>query len=204
LKQRLALTIALLIVGLTWAGPLLAQPMQPAYPGYPGAFGGLPPYEIVAIVRSKGLEPLSRPMRQGPTYALRAVDPAGREMHVLVDARMGRILRVVPAMRQGTAMSPPYPIPPPGRIVPDGNSPNSRVAAYPNGPDEVLPDERSPAQPGALGSSTIAPARATAKAGPPPLPRPRPKTASSASVAEPASSVAAPANPVPPLVEMDE
>jgi hypothetical protein len=195
LKYQIALCAAGVILGLTACDPLLAQPVPPPYPPsypgpYPGSPGGLPPHEIVTIVRSTGLEPLGRPVRQGPTYALRAVDPAGREVHVLVDARMGRILRVVPAVRQG-GMSPPTPIPP-GRIVPDGNDPNSRMADFPYGTDEVPP--------GWPGSPAAAPGRPGAKAGPPPLPRPRPKTASAA---EPASS--SPGNPAaPPRFEMDE
>jgi hypothetical protein len=213
-KHQIALCAAVVILGLVPSSSLLAQPAYPpSYPGtypgsYPGSPDGLPPYEIVAIVRSTGFEPLSRPMRQGPAYVVRAVDPAGRVMHVFVNARMGRIVRVVPAVRDG-AMSPPYPIPP-GRIVPDGNSPNSRIAGFPAGTDDIPPDERNPAQSG-LPSSMPAPARAAPKVGPPPLPRPRPKTAL---VAEPAPSTppapgasanaTAGAPPNPPLVELDE
>ena len=100
-----------------------------AYPGYyPGLFGVFPPHEIVAIVRSKGLEPLSRPLRQGGAYILRAADPAGRVVQVTVDARMGRIVRVVPTMRADAVAAPPYPEPPaPDRAVPDGNGANSRI-----------------------------------------------------------------------------
>jgi hypothetical protein len=216
LKHQIALCAAVVILGLVPSSSLLAQPAYPpSYPGtYPGSYlgspDGLPPYEIVAIVRSTGFEPLSRPVRQGPAYVVRAADPTGRVMHVFVNARMGRIVRVVPAMRDG-AMTPPYPIPP-GRIVPDGNSPNSRIAGFPEGADNIIPpDERNPAQSGLPGSMPV-PARAAPKAGPPPLPRPRPKTAS---VAQPAPSTppapgasanaaaSAPASN-PPLVELDE
>jgi hypothetical protein len=218
-KHQIALCAAVVILGLVPSSSLLAQPAYPpSYPGtypgsYPGSPDGLPPYEIVAIVRSTGFEPLSRPVRQGPAYVVRAVDPAGRVMQVFVNARMGRIVRVVPVMRDG-AISPPYPIPP-GRIVADGNSPNSRIAGFPEGTDNIIPpEERNPAQsglPGSLPGSVPAPARAAPKAGPPPLPRPRPKTAL---VAEPAPSAppapGASANPAagapanPPLVELDE
>jgi hypothetical protein len=213
LKHQIALCAAVVILGLVPSSSLLAQPAYPpSYPGtYPGSPDGLPPYEIVAIVRSTGFEPLSRPVRQGPAYVVRAADPTGRVMHVFVNARMGRIVRVVPAMRDG-AMTPPYPIPP-GRIVPDGNSPNSRIAGFPEGTDNIIPpDERNPVQSqSGLPGSMPAPARVAPKAGPPPLPRPRPKTAS---VAEPPPSTppapgasanlaaGAPANP--PLVELDE
>jgi hypothetical protein len=214
-KHQIALCAAVVILGLVPSSSLLAQPAYPpSYPGtypgsYPGSPDGLPPYEIVAIVRSTGFEPLSRPVRQGPAYVVRAVDPAGRVMQVFVNARMGRIVRVVPVMRDG-AISPPYPIPP-GRIVADGNSPNSRIAGFPEGTDNIIPpDGRNPAQSGLPGSMP-APARAAPKAGPPPLPRPRPKTALVAESAPstppaPGASANATAGAPPnlPLVELDE
>src|SRR6266446_3562709 len=58
----------------------------------------LPPYEVAAIVRSTGLEPLGRPVRQGQAYAVRAIDDAGEEVRVIVDARLGRITKLVPLM----------------------------------------------------------------------------------------------------------
>jgi len=47
-----------LAFGLTTTGEATAQPVPPYYPGvgiYPAP--GLPPHEVVAIVRSTGLEP---------------------------------------------------------------------------------------------------------------------------------------------------
>src|SRR5262249_22449833 len=64
----------------------------------------LPPYEVAAIVRSTGLEPLGRPVRQGQAYAVRAIDDAGEEVRVIVDARLGRIIKVVPLMEPRYAM----------------------------------------------------------------------------------------------------
>ena len=51
-----------------------------------------------------------------PTYALRAIDPDGREVRVIVDARLGRILQVVPVL--GAALRRPAAAygRPPGRI----------------------------------------------------------------------------------------
>jgi hypothetical protein len=212
-KHAIVLCAAAVILGLTASDKVLAQAMVPAYPpaypgGYPPVPDGLPPYEIMAIVRSTGFEPLSRPLRQGPAYVVRAADPAGRLVQVFVDAHMGRVVRVVPATRRDAMApypSPPYPIPP-GRGAPDGfsSNPNSRIAGLPDGSDDIASDERSgaPARlPGALpaparaapkeaGSSAATPA--AAPAGPPPLPRPRPKIAS---VAEPPPSM--PSAPVP-------
>src|SRR5260370_40042562 len=69
-------------------------------PPYPGTIyrgdGALPSDEIVTIVRSTGLEPHGRPVRQGPVYALRAIDPAGEEARVVVDACGGRSVTALP------------------------------------------------------------------------------------------------------------
>jgi len=54
----------------------------------------LPAHEVVTIVRSTGLDPLEAPVRYGVTYRLRAVDRAGRDLNVVVDARYGDILLI--------------------------------------------------------------------------------------------------------------
>jgi hypothetical protein len=152
---------------------------------------GVPPYEVVAIVRSTGLEPLTRPVRNGTAYALRALDPAGMEVRVVVDARSGRIARVtpVPGQRYGE-LPPPYGRA--GRLVPDGYGPGARVAALPPGAEGAPPSAHAPA----VGSA----ARPAAQSAPPPLPRPRPKAASADSsaaspTAMPAPQAAPPAAP---------
>ena len=129
---------------LAVAGHALAQPAPPpVYPGtvYPGA--GLPPHEIVTIVRSTGLEPMGSPVRQGPTYALRAVDPAGEEVRVIVDAQRGRIVKVIPLMAPRYAMPllrPPYGRPPrPMAMVPEGYGPNPRAPMLPPGTEGPPP-----------------------------------------------------------------
>ena len=84
---------------------------MPAYSApYPDANWDLSPYWVLAIVRSKGLEPLSDPQRQGAAYALRALD-ADHEVQVTVDARSGRILGVNPTAPAGPA-PPKHPAPP--------------------------------------------------------------------------------------------
>ena len=97
----------------------------------------MPPHEILTIVRSTGMEPVSRPIRQGPAYVLRALDPAGEEVRVIVDARRGRIVKVAPVMMPRYAvMPPPYGRPPrPIPMVPDGYGPNARIAGLPPSPD---------------------------------------------------------------------
>ena len=81
MKQKLAIYAGLLAVGLAGSAPAVAQAYPPT--------GTLPPYEVLALVRSTGLEPVSRPVRHGPAYVLHAVNPAGREVRVVVDARTG-------------------------------------------------------------------------------------------------------------------
>jgi len=162
----------------------LAQPVPPPYPGtvYPGDGMILPPYEVAAIVRSTGLEPLGRPVRQGQAYAVRAVDEAGEEVRVIVDARLGRIVKVIPLMEPRYAMPllrpPAFGRPPrPLAMVPDGGIDGPMV----NGPGA-----------GGLGPTAGAPHEPRVQAGPP-LPRPRPKVASTESqTVKPVPGAAAP------------
>lgn len=56
----------------------------------------LPPYEIVTIVRSMGLNPLERPRWRHGRYVMAATDRSGREVRVVVDAASGQVIRVVP------------------------------------------------------------------------------------------------------------
>jgi hypothetical protein len=156
-----------------YAGPGLTDP-------------ALPPYEIMSIVRSTGLAPLTRPMRRGPYYVLVAVDRVGRQMRVVVDAQLGDIVNLRPASAAGSygpeatrpnalpgVAAPPNtgaaatygPHPgadstPPPRSIP--NSPNPRAATAPTPPPAAPPPTRMAVAEPAL---------------PPPLPRPRPKLA---------------------------
>jgi hypothetical protein len=196
-KQHIAFVVGVLMSTVT--GSAVAQPLPSGYPGavYPGNHGtGVPPYEVVAIVRSTGLEPLTRPVRSGPAYALRALDPAGQEVRVVVDARNGRIARVVP-VPGARYVDPRYgEFPPPhgraaGRLVPDGYGPGARIAGLPPGAEGAPPSAHAPA----VGSAP----RPAAQSAPPPLPRPRPKAASAdSSSAVPPIAVPAPqASPAP-------
>jgi len=166
-KHRILFCAIVAAFALLVAQPGLAQVFPPPYPGamYPGD-GALPPHEIVTIVRSTGLEPVGRPVRQGPAYALRAVDPAGEEVRVIVNAYMGRIVKVVPVSGPRYAMPlmrPPFGQPPrPIAMVPDGEF------------DDFTPIGRGALQ---AGPGASAPHDPATQAGPP-LPRPRPKVAS--------------------------
>jgi hypothetical protein len=185
---------AVAILGFVPCGSLTAQPVMPAYPApypgyYPGAYGGFPPYEVLAIVRSRGLEPRSRPRRQGPVYALRALDPADREVQVTVDARTGRILKIAPTTNAG-AVAPPTPIPYPVEGM-DGEVRNPALTGASRSPTGLRAGE-APSRPG--GEAALLP-----------LPRPRPKRADapslSASAADPVPAIA---DQAPPAVELEE
>jgi hypothetical protein len=66
----------------------------------PQQAGGLvPPRAVMGIVHSNGLDPVGRPMREGATYVVRAINRRGLLMRVVVDARSGQIRavnRIVP------------------------------------------------------------------------------------------------------------
>jgi hypothetical protein len=199
-----------LALGLAGAQPATAQLVYPGYPAYP-AFPGyavIAPPEVTAIVQSNGMKPLTPPMRYGPSYMLRALDPNGQEVRVVVNARSGRIIAVRPVFGPRYAVVPPYGRPAAGvPLAEDSYGPNPRVAALPPdadgppgagpgygpGPGPGYPPGAAPAHgPGAgpgygpppvgraPGASPPGPA---VQAGPPPLPRPRPKVASADSSA---------------------
>jgi hypothetical protein len=192
MKHKLLVCAGWLALSVATVGPAASQGI------YPPATG-LPPHEIVAIVRSTGLEPLSRPVRHGPNYALHAVDPTGRPVRVVVDAKLGRIVGVAPAAN--ARFGAPAMVPGPGYVrpqanvaaVPDGYGPGARLplsapgAETPYGP--LAGRERLPVAPGRIATAT--PEEAREGATPLPLPRPRPKFA--AADAAPAANAPAPA-----------
>jgi hypothetical protein len=177
--MRIAIFITGLLIAITGSAVAQVPPIPPIYPGIPYA---LPPQEVVAAVRSKGFEPLSRPHRQGPFYALRAIDPAGQEARVIVDAGTGRVLKVLPLARHGLLPAPP--LREPGRVS-DGYRPNSRITPYPPELDGQAVHGAAPAAPKPLSAA--------------PLPHPRPKVFADAVSTPPGASgdnsQAAPAAP---------
>ena len=146
-------TAAVAILSFVSLGSVAAQPVMPAYSApYPDANWDLSPYWVLAIVRSKGLEPLSDPQRQGAAYALRALD-ADHEVQVTVDARSGRILSVNPTATTGPAPpnSTPY------REAADEQTHNRRAARAP----------RPNVAPAAKLSTEVASSKSGAEAAPP-------------------------------------
>jgi hypothetical protein len=156
----------------------------------PQSFGPdvLPPYEVVTVIRSAGLDPLTRPFLRGRHYVIRAIDRDDREVRVLVDARRGEIVRIVPVAvaSRGLTMGPyermDRDAPPPGRDVgpgyDDGDPPS---VVYGDEPMEGTAPRPPAAVPGAPGARAMpapvtrsAPVRGAELS---PLPEPRVITA---------------------------
>lgn len=112
--------------------PVAAAPAArppPTVPPPKPATGFVSPYEIMRTVRSAGFHPLSRPLREGASYVLRATDFRGLPMRIVLDARTGVIrdaTRIVAegaaasaAPRLGTEAAPAAPPPQPsaGRLI---------------------------------------------------------------------------------------
>jgi hypothetical protein len=93
--------LACIVAGMA-ARLVLADPVRLAQATPAGA---MPPSEIVQIVRSAGLLPTSEPALAGSTYVVRAVDPYGTPIRVIIDARYGYILSV----HRMAATEPPHP-----------------------------------------------------------------------------------------------
>jgi hypothetical protein len=213
LKKQFAICAALLLLGFGTARLAHAQTVYMS-PGAPDL--ALPPYEIMSIVRSTGLAPLTRPMRRGPYYVLVAVDRVGRQMRVVVDAQLGDIVNLRPALAVGSygpEPGRPNGLPAVATTSPDAPgtpaafpaTPPAVYGAHPSGegallptPPRPIPNARTVNAPGIV----LPPARlAVAEPGlPPPLPRPRPKLAlNEAPAAAPAATApAAPAAASPP------
>jgi hypothetical protein len=211
LRKQLALCAWLFVLAV---GGAQAQPIY----GSPAPFeppAVLPPYEIMSIVRSTGLAPLTRPMRRGPYYMLVAVDRIGRQMRVVVDAQLGDIVNMRPATATGpfgpeiatlpdTSAAGAYG----ARSNPDigagGGNPNpTPTRPIPNGRAAVTPPPAANASSGSAPNMSpagvVAPPQARlavaepALPPPPPLPRPRPKVA--LNEAHPAAPTAPPSPP---------
>jgi hypothetical protein len=119
-RHKIALQLGLAVLSCIGAGAASAEPLR-----MPPTIVGdlLPPYEIATIVRSAGLDPVSRPMLQGRRYVLRAIDPDGIDVRVLVDARFGEIVAVQPFYEPGRA--------PPRVLAAPGYERGPRIVAVP-------------------------------------------------------------------------
>ncbi len=189
MKKQLAIWAGLALLGFGSVATAGAQTIY-AGPGYAGpglADPALRPYEIMSIVRSTGLAPLTRPMRRGPYYVLVAVDRVGRQMRVVVDAQLGDIVNLRPALAAesyGPELGRPVGPPAMAAAPPDVAGANSAYGPRPGG--ELYGTHPSAApRPGT--ESGLAPPR--------PIPNARAATAPAANA--PAPNVTAPSEPAP-------
>jgi hypothetical protein len=215
LKKQLAICAGLVLLGFGSAGA------QTVYAGPGFADAALPPYEIMSIVRSTGLAPLTRPMRRGPYYVLVAVDRVGRQMRVVVDAQLGDIVNLRPALAAGSygpelgrpELGHPNGLPGVAAAPPDTTGATTVYGSRPGGdsaiaptPPRSIPNASIPnARPAVNVPSTASPpptrvaVAEPALPPPPPLPRPRPKLAlNEVPAATPAEAPAGPPAAKPP------
>src|SRR5262249_42696768 len=108
LKQQAATFVALMALGLVSAGTANAQFYYygPGFYGHRYVAPGLPPGQIMRIVRSAGFAPLTGPVRRGPNYVVAAVGSEG-QVRVVVNAYAGDIVAVRPML----AAAPPGMVP---------------------------------------------------------------------------------------------
>jgi hypothetical protein len=211
LQHRIAICVGLTALAVAGATSAQAQAVYVEPPrGYvaappPMVHGGLPPNEILMVVRASGLRPLTQPARQGPQqYVLLASDNMGGQLRVVVNAHNGRIVHAAPAHDPRFAYQParprgfiPMPAPQHGTVAPppsygaapppdvrDPTPPLPRTArATPPAPQARAPQNPSPkssslaSAPDVTGAVPSRPART-------PLPRPRPVVAASEAAAQ--------------------
>jgi hypothetical protein len=111
---RTAIALAVWTAGLSagQAQVLMHAPEPPPYYGARGAYEmpmpppvaiappyrpGLPPYEVMAILRESGFLPLGAPARRGGVYVIAAIHPNGEDGRLTLDATSGQLIRFVPA-----------------------------------------------------------------------------------------------------------
>jgi hypothetical protein len=181
----------------------VAQSPGPA-PG-PG-HGALPPFRIATIVRAAGFDPLFRPMRQGDTYVLRALDRNAVEYRLVIDAYTGRTISIratgepgpyARVYRGGPGYG-PYgggPSPMYGRVFgPD----DDRYGAPHPLPPQVRPPQTSRATPPGQIKPTLLARPEPNQTSETPLPRPRPYVMEATSSIPADAPKAAPQNTPPP------
>jgi hypothetical protein len=146
-------------------GPYATMPPEAPPPGYGPSYGSrlLPPAEVHIIARESGFAPLGIPQLRGLVYTISAIDRAGDDGKLVIDARSGRIIRFIPAYRMGdnfngdldVAYGAVGPLPPPinssYRRAPRPPLPIPHVASrsaipLPKAPPHAARPETAPAQ----------------------------------------------------------
>jgi hypothetical protein len=152
-----------------------------AYGSYRYGPVALPAYAVAPALRAHGLRPVTQPLQTGRYIVVRAVDPEGQMVRVLINAEYGNILQVTPlppaavyAERGYPAYGPPsyrsykertyevdprYGAPRPDLKV-EPEPPLARNEAYPVGPTgpTVIPAPRATPAPRAAPATGAMPA----------------------------------------------
>ena len=104
-----------MLLALAAAAP---QPAAAQYYRYPGGYyQAVSPYAINAMLRAQGLRQITQPIQTGNYVVVRAVDETGEVVRVLINARYGNIVQVIPLPPAPVAGQPAYG-PPPGAYPP--------------------------------------------------------------------------------------
>jgi hypothetical protein len=161
-------------------GPYAAMPPDAPVPRYGYGYGPrlLPPQEVYTVLRDGGFSPLGAPRQHGLVYTIAAIDRAGDDGRLVIDARNGRILRFMPAGRMG------------------GNFDEDQMVTYgPAGPPPMHPVRGGPRPPAAIphvASRTVPLPKASPHSGDALAPAAAPPQQSAAMQAKPAEPQAAP------------
>jgi hypothetical protein len=223
LKHRIALCAVLASLGVAEATSAQAQAIYVERPrGYVAVsppmvepmVEGLPPQEILMIVRASGLRPLTQPARRGGRYLILASDNMGGQLRVVINARTGRIVDAspandprfgdppirprglvpVPGPQQEAEALDEEPPPPSDLRTPSAPPRPPRVARTTPAPQTPPPGRSSKhnlaSPPDVTGSVPTRPART-------PLPRPRPAAATQQAAAPAPAAEAAATTPAP-------
>lgn len=185
----------IVIVLAAFAGGVAA--VTPAAAQYYGAEADIiSPREAADVVRAAGLDPVSRPVWRPGRYIVHAIDRYGRELRVVVDARLGEVVRAV-AVGGSADFGPrsydPYPRPYPQAALPpaemDGPEEFDGVEMPPHdATPHVIPAPRSGAAPAPSRSAALPPKPAAPKQAPLPRSRPADAAATPAALAAPETS----------------
>src|SRR5260370_37346549 len=83
--------------------PYVAMPQEAPAPRYGYGYRPtlLPVPEVYAILRESGFSPLGIPQLRGFVYTISVIDRDGDDGRLVIDARTGRIIRLMPAYRMG-------------------------------------------------------------------------------------------------------
>ncbi len=183
MRHDAAIRSLVVLLAMLGASPALAQ-----------VFMGdvMPPRAAFALARASGFEPLGPPVFQSGHYVMRAVDPVGTTVRLVVDAELGEIVSARPLDPRAPRYQPGAPV----RVTsPYARAP--RVATLPPGAEPADGrwgyDDPAALPPGRVPHVTGRPGGSAASAqGHTPLPRSRPmQAAKGPDIAAPVSAAPA-------------